>query len=67
MLPFLLDEAIVARVDLKADRQNARLVVHAVHLESGAPPDAVEALRSELALLARWLGLDEVASGPSDD
>lgn len=67
VLPFLLDEAIVARVDLKADRQNARLLVHAVHLEPGAPPDAAEALHSELALLARWLDLDEVASGPSDD
>lgn len=67
VLPFLLDEAIVARVDLKADRQNARLLVHAVHLEPGAPPDAAEALHSELALLARWLDLNEVASGPSDD
>lgn len=67
VLPFLLNEAIVVRVDLKADRQNARLVVHAIHLEPGAPRHAVEALHAELALLADWLGLDGVASGPSDD
>lgn len=67
VLPFLLDEAIVARVDLKADRGNARLLVHAVHLEPGAPSGAIEPLQSELALLARWLGLDTVVSGSLDD
>lgn len=65
VLPFLLDEAIVARVDLKADRQGSRLLVHAIHLESHAPPATMEALRSELALLARWLDLDEIVGLPS--
>jgi uncharacterized protein YcaQ len=58
VLPFLLDDALVARADLKADRPAGVLRVPAVHLEPGAPPETLEALRDELALLAGWLGLD---------
>ena len=60
VLPFLLDEQLVARVDLKADRQNSCLLVHAVHLEPSAPPGTTEALTAELTLLAGWLGLERV-------
>lgn len=60
VLPFLLDEHIVARVDLKADRQNRRLVVQNRHLEPGAPPHTNERLDAELALMATWLRLEEV-------
>lgn len=58
VLPFLMDEALVARVDLKSDRQAGRLIARSVHLEPGAPPETHERLDVELRLMAGWLGLD---------
>jgi uncharacterized protein len=62
VLPFLLDRALVARVDLKADRATATLVVQQASLEPAAPAGAAEALGAELRRLADWLGLGVVRS-----
>ncbi|RYE68511.1 MAG: winged helix-turn-helix domain-containing protein [Rhizobiaceae bacterium] len=61
VLPFLLGDRLVARVDLKADRQASRLIVQACHFELDAPVEAASALRAELSTLARWLELSDVA------
>jgi len=61
VLPFLLDERIVARVDLKADRKNRQLLVLACHKEPDIDEErAVSELASELHALASWLDLDRV-------
>jgi len=64
VLPFLLGEAIVARVDLKADRKEGVLIVQAAHLEPGAEAaEVAPALAGELQAMARWLGLQRRACG----
>lgn len=63
VLPFLLNGALVARVDLKADRKNGTLVVQRLHTELNAPGDTVERLMEELRLLASWLSLPNIVIG----
>ena len=61
VLPYLLNERLVARVDLKSDRQAERLRVQAVHFEPGIDRREVKArLHNDLQALASWLGLTSV-------
>ena len=61
VLPFRLGEHMVARVDLKADRQKSRLLVLRTHYEEGFDRKKTEcALAGELGDLAAWLGLETV-------
>jgi len=59
VLPFLLGDRIVARVDLKAERRERALRVRAAHPEPGCDRGAVAAaLAAELRELSDWLELE---------
>lgn len=65
VLPFLLGERIVARVDLRADRPNSVFRVLAAYAEPGAPPETASELMAELRLMQQWLDLErmEISNG----
>ena len=68
VLPFLHDEALRARVDLKADRRAGALRVMAAWLEPGSDPwETAAALTAELRLAASWQGLSDVVVEPHGD
>lgn len=73
VLPFLLGEDVVARVDLKADRTapapdgTGLLRVEASWAEPGAPAETAAELAEELHDLAGWLGLAGVVVAERGD
>ena len=68
VLPFMHENAIVARVDLKANRQSRTLQVQAAHLEPGAAAaKTASALARELRLMATWLGSARLEVAPKGD
>ena len=68
VMPFLLGDRLVARVDLKADRAVRTLRVQSAFREPGTvEADVAEALAAELAVMAGWLGLEQVAVEPRGD
>jgi len=68
VLPFLFGDRLVARVDLKADRDGSRLMVLAAYREPDKKPPAATfprgeiaaALARELRTMANWLDLESV-------
>ncbi|MEP6478669.1 MAG: crosslink repair DNA glycosylase YcaQ family protein, partial [Rhodoglobus sp.] len=58
-LPVLQDDALVARIDLKTDRQNSALRVQSAWREAGALPD-VERIAQLLRETAAWQGMSSI-------
>ena len=67
VLPFLLGDKIVARVDLRADRAASVLRVHATYAEPGAPAETSAQLFDELKQMQGWLGLEHIEVTPAGD
>jgi uncharacterized protein YcaQ len=68
VLPFLLGDRLVARVDLKSDRQKGVLRVRGAYAEPGVETGEVAAeLAAELRLLSEWLDLGGIAVARKGD
>ena len=64
VMPFLMDGELVARVDLKSERDRGVLRVRGAFVEKGAGwTEVAGRLADELNLMAGWLGLDRVVAG----
>jgi uncharacterized protein len=61
VLPFLLGDELVGRVDLKADRANHTLLVQSAWAEPGVDEKLVAAqMVEEFRVMASWLELDSI-------
>ena len=68
VLPFLLGDTMVARVDLKLDRQAGQLRVLACYGEPGIEVRRVcQELARELIEMAAWLGAKKISVSPKGD
>ena len=68
VLPFLLGDTLVGRIDLKADRARSTLLVQAAHGEPGNDvPIVATGLAEELRVMAGWLELDHIEVRPRGD
>jgi uncharacterized protein YcaQ len=68
VLPFLLGDELVGRIDLKGDRARGTLVVQAAHGEPGVDlPTVAAAVAVELRLMAGWLDLPAIDVRPQGD
>ena len=68
VLPFLMDGDLVARVDLKTDRQESTLRVKGAFSEPGTDRDAIAAeLTPEIERIAGWLDMSDVSVEPNGD
>ncbi|CAM3575428.1 winged helix-turn-helix domain-containing protein [Occultella aeris] len=61
VLPFLLGDELVARVDLKADRAAGVLRLRSAFAQPEAPTAVGHELAQELRVMADWLDLPDVA------
>ena len=59
-LPVLMDEQLVARVDLKADRKTRTLFVKSAHWERERPTNARDRLVDAVRDAAEWRGLESI-------
>jgi uncharacterized protein len=61
VLPFLHGDKLAGRICLKADRATSTLAVNNAHHEAAIQPSVIARhLKTELALMANWLGLEQV-------
>lgn len=59
-LPVLMDESLVARIDLKADRKARTLIVKSAHWQQTRPGDSTERLAQVVRDAAQWRGLEHI-------
>ena len=59
-LPILMDDALVGRIDLKADRKARTLIVKSAHWEPNRPKDAADRLSGIVRRTANWRGLENI-------
>ncbi len=68
VFPVLIDNDLVGRLDLKADRSKSALLVRGAYVEPGVDPHSLAArIRVELGAMAEWLELEDVIAEPKGD